>query len=261
MSDTTERPTSGTSRREPPAFRKMTVLRKEQLSARMIRVTFTGDELCDLEIDEPAASVRLLVPTPGDARLEIPMWNGNEFLRADGTRPLIRTFTPRRFDATVPALDLDLVIHEGGAASQWATAATAGAMAAVSGPGRGYKPSPAAAFVLAGDETAIPAISQLLEILDPATAIQVHIEIVMAEAQLALPDHPHARVFWHVLSSGAAPGSALLPAIEQADIPPEAQIWCAGEAAAMHAIRNHLFKTRAVPRSQATVRGYWKAGR
>jgi NADPH-dependent ferric siderophore reductase len=64
-----------------------------------------------------------------------------------------------------------------------------------------------------------------------------------------------------VAEPGAAPGSALISAIEDADLPTEAHIWCAGEAAAMHAIRDHLFKERGLARSLATVRGYWKAGR
>ncbi|MDJ0497774.1 MAG: siderophore-interacting protein [Acidimicrobiia bacterium] len=262
MSESANRPASATGRREPPPFRMLTVRRKEQLSVRMIRVTLAGDELRGLEIDEPAASVRLLIPAPGDPKLEVPKWNGNEFLNADGSRPLIRTFTPRRFDATALELELDMVIHEGGAVSQWATAVTAGSVAAVSGPGRGYSPSPdAAAFVLAGDETAIPAISQLLEDIPADFEIQVYVEIATPAAQLVLPGHPLATVSWHVLPPGAAPGSALLPALERAEFPPETQVWCAGEAAAMHAIRNHLFKQRGLARSQATVRGYWKAGR
>ena len=262
MSESVKQPTRATGRSEPPPFRVLTVLRKKQLSDRMIRVTFAGDELLGLEIKEPAASVRLLIPAPGEPALEIPRWNGNEFLNADGSRPLIRTFTPRRFDAKVLELDLEMVIHEGGTVSQWASQASPGAPAAVSGPGRGYQLSPdAAAFVLAGDETAIPAISQLLEVIPADIGIQVHIEIATPAAQFPLPDHPLATVAWHVLPPGAAPGGALLPAVEQAEFPPEARVWCAGEAAAMHAIRNHLFKQRGLARSQATVRGYWKAGR
>ncbi len=36
------------------------------------------------------------------------------------------------------------------------------------------------------------------------------------------------------------------------------RIWAAGEAAAMHKVRQHLFKERGLARSVATVRGYWK---
>jgi len=39
-------------------------------------------------------------------------------------------------------------------------------------------------------------------------------------------------------------------------------VWVAGEAAAVHRIRRHLFDERGLPRRQATIRGYWKpAGR
>jgi NADPH-dependent ferric siderophore reductase len=240
----------------------VTLLSKEQLSGRMIRVTFTGEDLRGLEIEEPAASVRLLLPSPGETDLVVPRWNGNEFLMEDGSRPVIRTFTPRRFDPAGLRLDIDMVIHDGGAASEWASNAKSGYQAAISGPGRGFRPSAdTAAFVLAGDETAIPAISQLLETIEPTKAIQVHIEIATPEAGLSLPDHPRATLTWHVRQSGAAPGSALVAALEQAELPAGAHIWCAGEAASMHSIRNHLFKERGIARSQATVRGYWKAGR
>ena len=155
-----------------------------------------------------------------------------------------------------------MVIHDGGLASEWASNAMAGYPAAVSGPGRGFRPkADVPAFVLAGDETAIPAISQLLESIDPTKPIQVHIEIAVPEAQLPLRDHPQATIAWHVLEPDAAPGSALVVAIEQAEIQADAHIWCAGEAASMHSIRNHLIKERGIPRRQATVRGYWKAGR
>ena len=38
-------------------------------------------------------------------------------------------------------------------------------------------------------------------------------------------------------------------------------MWAAGEAAAVQRIRKLLFDERGVPRSQATIRGYWKVGR
>ena len=115
--------------------------------------------------------------------------------------------------------------------------------------------------MVGGDETAIPAICQLLESIDPERTIQVHIEIAGSDAKLPLPAGRQATVSWHILQAGAAPGSALVAAIEQAEFSAEAHVWCAGEAASMHAIRNHIFKERGMARSQANIRGYWKAGR
>jgi len=255
-------PAPARSRREPPRFRAVAVRRFEALSPRMVRVTLAGDELEGLALEDPAASVRMLLPSPGADRLVVPAWTGNEFLLPDGRRPAIRTFTPRRVRPADLELDVEIVLHGGGVASEWAAAAGPGAPAAISGPGRGYavvRETPA--FLLAGDETAIPAISQLLEALPPETPVQVYVEVAHPDARLPLTDHPGATVEWCDLAPGAAPGEALVPAVQRAELVPGVRVWGAGEAAAVQRIRRHLFEDRGLPRSQASVRGYWKHGR
>ncbi len=248
------------TRREPPRFRAVEVRRVEHLTPRMTRVTVAGPELAGLTVELPAASVRLLLPSPGTPELVVPTWNGNEFLLDDGRRPLIRTFTPRRVDVLTHELDLDIVIHEGGAASEWANQAAPGDPAAVSGPGRGYAIDPdARSYLLAGDESAIPAIGQLLEAL-PALPVEAHVEISHPDARLALPPHANATVHWHERSSGS-PGDELVAAVRRADLDTDARVWAAGEAAAMQRLRKHLFTERDLARRAAAVRGYWKQGR
>jgi NADPH-dependent ferric siderophore reductase len=250
------------ARREPPRFRLVAVRKVEHRSARMVRVTLAGSGLEGLTVEQPAASVRLLLPSPGALHVVIPTWNGNEFLLPDGRRPTIRTFTPLRADPDARELDLEIVVHGGGWASDWVEAAETGHPAAVSGPGRGYTiDGDAPAFLLAGDETAIPAISQLLESLPAERPVQVHIEVAHPDARLDLPDHPGATVEWHELPPGEAPGDALAAAVAGADLAPGTRVWAAGEAAAMQRIRRHLFEDRGLARAQASVRGYWKHGR
>ncbi len=249
------------TRREPPTFRHAQVRRVEHLGPRMVRVTVAGPQLEGLAVDEPAASVRVLL-APDGGELVTPQWNGNEFLLPDGSRPTIRTFTPRHVDPVALELDLDVVIHGGGVASGWAAGAATGDPVAISGPGRGYAiDAGAPAFLLAGDESAIPAISQLLEALPAETPVQVHIEVVHADAKLSLPDHPAATVEWSALTQGAPPGDALLAAVRATELVLGTRVWAAGEAAGVQRIRRHLFEERDVPRDHATVRGYWKRER
>jgi NADPH-dependent ferric siderophore reductase len=249
-------------RREPPRFRAVAVRHVERRSPRLVRVTLGGPELDGLTIDQPAASVRLLLPPLETDAPVVPTWNGNEFLLPDGHRPTIRTFTPRRSDPEALELDVEIVVHGGGAASTWADAAAPDAQAAISGPGRGYTVDAGApAFFLGGDETAIPAISQLLEVLPAATPVQVRIEVAHPDARLELPDHPRADVEWCELASGATPGEALVTTIGDAALDPGTRVWVAGEAAAVQRVRRHLFEERGLPRAQASVRGYWKHGR
>lgn len=248
-------------RREPPAFRRVTVERVTDLSPHLRRITLTGADLTGLAIDAPAASVRLLVPSPGTDELVMPEWNGNEFLLPDGRRPLLRTFTPRHLRADPPELDLDIVLHGDEGASGWATAAAPGDPAAISGPGRGYELDPDAdPQLLAGDESAVPAIAQLLEAITPQTPVVVHVEVARPDARLDLSNHPNASITWHDLAAGDPPGAALLAALEAETIGDEARVWAAGEASGVQRLRKHL-AARGIDRSRTTVRGYWKAGR
>lgn len=220
----------------------------------MTRVVLGESDLEGFHLGEPAASVRLLLPR--DDELEIPTWAGNEFLNRDGSRPAIRTFTPRRFDARALELHLDVVLHGSGVASRWAETATRGDEVAVSGPGRGYTIDPyAAAFLLVGDETAIPAICQLLEHL-PRVPIVVHLSIRNPEARVDL--HRDGDVTWHTPTDDAESHKVLVDALRATDLVPGTRVWAAGEAAEMQRIRKHLFVEGDFPRSQANVRGYWK---
>ncbi len=250
-------------RREPPAFRPVTVEWVTPVTPRLVRVTVAGPKLDGLVIDQPAASVRLLLPSGGE--LVMPGWNGNEFLLADGRRPVIRTLTPLRFDPAGLRLDVEIVLHQAGAASAWARAAQPGNEAALSGPGRGYPiDADAPGFLLAGDESAIPAIGQLLEVLPGDKPVRVVVEVADPDARLDLPAHPGATVEWYDLPAGAPPGDALVAAVTAATgagLPAGTRIWAAGEAAAVQRIRRHLFEECGLPRSQAWVRGYWKHGR
>lgn len=254
----------GQLRREPPRFRRARVARTERRSGRMVRVTLAGPELEGLDPGLPGASVRLLLPSPGvdGPVLELPEWNGNEFLRADGTRPVIRTLTPLRVGTDPPELDVEVVVHGDGPLSRWAEHAEPGDEVAVSGTGRGYDVDPAAgSFLIVGDESALPAISTLLPALPAEADVTVLAGVQDASGRLELPDHPRAQVTWCEPAPGGTVGEALLDAVSGLDLPDDVRVWAAGEAAAVQALRKHLFEVRGLPRSHCVVRGYWKQGR
>lgn len=247
-------------RRPPPPLRRVEVARAEPRTPHLVRVTLGGPELEGFDPGLPAASVRLLLPR-GD-ELEIPQWTGNLFVYADGTRAAMRTLTPLRFDPDQLQLDVEIILHGDGPLSEWAATAKPTAATAVSGPGRGYTIDPAIrTYVLAGDESALPAISTLLTAMPPDTSVTVLAEVAHTDARVALPTHPGADVRWHVRAADATPGDALVAAVRETEISPEARVWAAGEAASMQRIRKHLADDRDHPRAQCTVRGYWKHGR
>lgn len=263
MSDDDQAARLARIRREPPPLQPVVVVERVELTPRMLRLTFEGDGLRELIVDQPAASVRLLVPSPGSDELVIPDWNGNEFLLPDGERPALRTFTPLRVDNDAGRLDLDVVRHPGGAVSEWAEGVAAGAPAAISGPGAGYGiPTAADRLIVLGDETALPAITQILATAPVDLAIEAHVDVVDEAAVIDIAHRSGDTVEWYVSDVGAVPGGQLVRVVQSIDdLADGTDVWAAGEASAMQAIRTHLFDTLGVTRRRATVRGYWKPAR
>lgn len=209
----------------------------------------------------PAASVRILLG-PDPATVDLPIWNRNEFLLADGSHPIIRTLTPLSFEADALSLVIEVIRHGEGPLSRWVDTMRIGNLVAVSGTGRGYKiDAGAGSFLLAGDESAVPAIQTLLEAIPAEAEIRVLIETRDLDARVELPSHPGATVRWLESENGSRPGDALLATIEEMQLHPDVRVWAAGEAAAMQRIRQHFFDDHQLPRSQAVIRGYWKHGR
>ena len=236
------------TRRPPPPMQVVTVAEVARVTPRLVRVRFSGVEGYDDVM--PAASLRLLVPT-GD-ELVMPAWTGNEYRLPDGSRPPVRTLTP--LPAGGGALDVEIVVHGAGPASEWAQAARPGQRAALSGPGRGYDVADADRFVIVGDESAIPAIGQVLRALPRWAAAEVHVEAAAPSARVDLPRDAE----WHITDT---PGTALVTAVQGATIDGGTRVWVAGEAAAVQRARKHLFEERGVLRPMTWVRGYWKHGR
>ena len=251
-------------RKPPPPFVPVTVTEVAAVNPRLMSVRFHGEGLAQMNPPEPAASIRLLVPSAPDGSLEIPEWKGNEFLLAGGERPAIRTFTPLRFDAAAASIELEVVRHEGGTVSDWAQRCAVGDPAALSGPQAGWQvPSDAREILVFGDETALPAISQLLGVIaDDHSDISctIHVEVLDPEARRDLDPHGPAVVHWHVADSAREPLAVLVDAATAIDsIGERTHIWAAGEAAAVQAMRKHFLRGLGVPRDRASIRGYWKS--
>jgi NADPH-dependent ferric siderophore reductase len=248
------------TRRAPPPLRRARVTATSARTPRLQRVTLAGPELIGLPPADPAASVRLLLPHHG--ALVLPEWTGNEFRHADGSRPHLRTLTPLRIDDERGEVDVEIVLHGDGPMAAWAASAAVGDEVAVSGTGRGYPiPAEASDLLVAGDESARPAVSTILAALPAAARVQVILEVAHPDAELDLRAPAGASVTWVESLVGAPPGDALARGVEAATIGPSTRVWVAGEAASVQRIRRHLFEDRGLPRSQCTVRGYWKHGR
>ncbi len=252
-------------RRPAPPFRRLTVARCEPHSPYLMRITLQGPELDGYEPPLPAGSVRLLLPDQPGAPLVTPVWNGNAYFHADGRRPVIRTLTPLRHDGAAHELDIEVVLHGEGPLSAWASTCAPGAAVAVSGPGRGYAVDERVPDLFAGDESALPAIGQLLAAVPASSPVTAIVEIAHPEARVPLTERADVDVRWLERPPDASPGAALVDAVAdalaQGAVGADTKLWVAGEAAAVQRLRRHLFEELGMSRARAHVRGYWKHGR
>lgn len=301
--------------RTRPAYRPFIarVSDVKRLSPHFIRVTFTGEDFDVFGTAGLDQRVKLILPLPDGTLGDFGQHDstvidsGDWYTRwrglPDDARGPLRTYTVRRIDPIARRLVIDFVIHhDAGPAGSWAEAASVGAEIVVVGPdersadrrlGLDWHPGTARHVLLAGDETAAPAICGIVESLDPSYRADAFIEVPSPADALQIDAHPGVRVTW--LSRGdRAHGESLTEAIlgwtaashavlatvtapraqELGDVdvdrdllwdsPAEADgdfyAWIAGEAAMVKGLRRHLVQGCGVDRKRVAFMGYWRLG-
>jgi NADPH-dependent ferric siderophore reductase len=294
-----------------PAYRLFTarvacVLR---LSPSFLRVTFTGAEFGELAPNGFDQRVKLLLPTADRGLRDCPA--GGDWYAAwrdlpEERRNPIRTYTVRAARPEAREIDVDFVLHGAtGPASAWAELAAAGDEVVLVGPNARFPgptggvewrpPADAACLLLAGDETAVPAICAIAEMLPPGRAARVLLEVPEPGDALPLVVPPDVEATWLPRGTDAPRGALLTAAVvaavrELALVPtptaslPEVDIdadilwevpsddalprrssglyaWLAGEAGVVKGLRRHLVQDAGIDRASVAFMGYWREGR
>lgn len=193
---------------DAPTYRAypVTVERTRRLGPHFVRLTFAGPELASFGYAGHDQRVKILLPRPGRTLADLPTgsdWHARWRELPDDVRPTMRTYTVRAFRPAQRELDVDVVLHgldgEGaGPVSRWASIVGAGDKIAVVGPDRPgngrlwgveWRPPPRArAALIAGDETAVPAIAAILESLGEDIRVLACAEIPVSAD---IPDNLH----------------------------------------------------------------------
>ena len=300
------------------------VSRVQQLCPTFRRITLAGPELRGFGHSGADQRVKLVLPSdasrPHDSLAPL-VSRGEDWYQhwrelPEVARPVMRTYTVRAARPQLGEVDVDVVMHgagHGGAAgpaSRWAASARPGDPLVLVGPdrpgsGRAWgcewaPPAQARTLLLAGDETAVPAICSVLEQLAPGTRTLALLEVpheadVLPVATSAgaevrwLPRqrggqrHAHGRLLAEAVRSavgGLVPGAPVpsgSPALDDVDVDasvlwdvpaaPEPAgaaglyAWLAGEAGMVKELRRHLVRDVGVPRASVAFMGYWRAGR
>jgi NADPH-dependent ferric siderophore reductase len=294
-----------------PAYRPYIaeVARAERLTPHFVRVTFTSEEFEHFSTARLDQRIKIVFPHADGTFSEIGQstgagdWYDRWRALPTGERNVFRTYTVRRIDPDARELDVDFVTHDpSGPAGAWAEQAVTGqqlvivgadARSPMSATGLDWHPGTARRVLLAGDETAAPAITAIVESLGREYDVDAFIEVPSASDVLPLTSESRSKVEW-LPRQGRPHGTALVEAVtawadrhgdvlaraaaprrqELTDIDVDLQLlwdspeeadgefyaWIAGEAATVKTLRRMLVTGRGVDRKRVAFMGYWRLG-
>ncbi len=229
----------------------VTVARVARLSPSFVRVTFVGPDLARLGRAGLDQRLKLALPTPDGTPAHASDFDGDDWFARWRSTPVehrnpIRTYTVRaiRGEGTATELDVDMVLHgtgpSAGPASRWAADLTPGTTAVLSGPDADWDGAPVGLewalppgtrrVVLAGDETAAPAIAAICEQLAPGTDAEAYVEIPTPDDALDLTLAAGVRLTWLPRTPGLPargrelPGGTLVAEHDGAPLPHGARL-------------------------------------
>ncbi len=253
--------------RHETKLRLLQVRNVSRLTPKMVRIIVGGDELEGFVSAAHDDHVKLFFPRPGQDKPVLPTPSPNGPVYPEGTpKPAARDYTPRRYDAAANTLAIDFVLHGDGPATAWAAQARAGQYLGVGGPrGSFIVPDDFDWYLLAGDETALPAIGRRLEELPSGSRAIVIVEVESAAEEQPFDTRARIETRWLYRQGvdGAEPGdrSLLLSTIAGLTLPPgDGYAWVAAEAATAKAMRRHLVDERGLRKDRVKAAAYWKRG-
>ncbi|GAA1829343.1 siderophore-interacting protein [Pseudonocardia ailaonensis] len=248
------------------------VVRRERISPNLARVTLGGGELDRFRPLGFDQWFRLFLPVPGGSLEGLPdkltALSYARFMRLPrATRPALRAYTVRAYRAVGsegPEIDVDVVLHEGGAAgpgATWAASCAPGSPVALLDEGIGFNPDPALERVwLVADESGLPAAAGILASLPDTAAGRATIEVPSDGDRQELTVPAGVELEWIVRTDhGARPGAAALAAASARPLP-DAPLygWTVGEQQLPSGLRRHWVRA-GVPKGHIMFCGYWRA--
>lgn len=247
-------------------FREMRVTKVEPLSTHMQRLTLTGEDLARFD-NADEWHVRLHFPPQG---IDQPEWpkpssTGSTIWPPQDRRAEVRYYTLRYVNLVAQEVVIDFVLHDiQGPGSDFARAAKVGDIVGMAGPYGRCVPA-CEHYLLAGDETAIPAIARYMDTLPSSAKIEVWLEVGSADERLHFDLPANCCLQWCLRNEDSAQPfkySQKLVDTLLAAMPSDVSssyVWFAGELSESQRLRKTLKQRYNLDKEQVQITGYWKS--
>lgn len=243
----------------PPNYRVLRVAACRDLTPRMRRIRFAADDL-SIFAGLDNIHVRLVFAPDGIGLVQPELGlDGLERWPEGNGAPAFRRYTIRDIDVAAGHLDIEFVLHAeaAGPGSRFAENAQSGDRIGMIGPGGGSLPLDRDWYLLAGDETALPAIARFLEVLPVSARGHVLVEIVDDVERQALAYRPGMPVTWvrrpetlaHAVRTCRPPDHVGRPFV-----------WIGTEDADFRTLRAFVRQDMMMKKGQHSIVSYWRKG-
>lgn len=225
-------------------LQQVRVVRNRMLSPFLRRITLAGACLSGYVTGLPAQWIKLYAP-----------------MSLSDLGDIGRAYTIRAYRPDEKEIDIDIALHRQGPLTMWAASAWEGQSLAISGARGGYTIAPGAQWLmLAGDVTAVPAISTILETLPQEFPVKVCVNLSDASELDLLPVSRHTELYWMVQGRGARASRGNLQAIvaSAGAFNGPGQAWIAGEASVAAAVGKYLLRDVGMAAASVHPFGFWK---
>lgn len=254
------------------------VQRVIELSPAFRRVTVASEELYDFSYLGFDHWFRFFVPNPGQTEWRLPtatskLWYAQWLATPARQRPHCNNYTVADYRPDQRELDIDVVLHRRssgeleGRVAQWAATTRPGDAVALLDEGLLFNPpADTSAVLLAGDESALPALAGILHSLPPATTGHAVLEVPTRADVRELPRPAELVLHWVVRAEcdpAATPGAAALielTSLTEAAQPDLARTYAflVGESRLATDGRRQLVR-QGLPKDRITFCGFWKS--
>ena len=254
-------------------MRTATVADVADLGPRLRRITLTGPGLAGFAAHGPTDHVKVFFPPTSDGAPALPTVRDGAWVDRGSPGLTYREYTVRTHAPGAGAVVLDMTAHAHGPAGRWVAQAAPGQQLALLGPKTSkLPPLDRPWYLLAADESGLPALLNWLDRLPAGTRVAAFVEVDGPQDELDVAPRPGLTLTW-VHRGGQPPGGTLVrDAVARAGgVVPTAtggdaadvaagRAWAGLEAGSARALRRHLILERGLPRAVVDVTGYWRAG-